>query len=352
MKKRGVKDPKQLSKPDKYKLLTKNHLLSSTAGPLDHDGRKFKAESVIKHGDSAGHIHYSVSGDRCFCLACALFGVFKSQSVQTKWTNTGYNDWKRMNDNKKGLSVHLKSESHISAHLASDAFIETMKDGVRAVKVMTDKNTAKKIEENSKILSGVINAVKLCGRQGISLRGHRETEDLSFPDRNKGNFLSILETLAIYDKTLAKLMEDVKRRQLSGSKVQASMTSKRVQNELINIMGTSILNSIVEDVKEAGKFILISDETTLHNTPYLTIGIRYVHKGKKQVVEEFITFQELKCGKAESIFEQLLEGLKEANLPIGLLLLYINVHFSQVHTISFLNLQGLYKPDFKAIEHF
>lgn len=73
MKKRGVKDPKQLSKPDKYKLLTKNHLLSSIAGPIDHDGRKFKAGSVIKHGDSAGHIHYS---DRCFCLACALFGVF------------------------------------------------------------------------------------------------------------------------------------------------------------------------------------------------------------------------------------------------------------------------------------
>lgn len=98
-------------------------------------------------------------------------------------------------------------------------------------------------------------------------------------------------------------------------------------------MGTSILNSIVEDVKEAGKFILISDETTLHNTPYLTMGIRYVHKVKKQVVEQFIIFQELKCGKTESIFEQLLEGLKEANLLIGSLLFYINVHFSQVHTI-------------------
>ena len=85
---------------------------------------------------------------------------------------------------------------------------------------MTDKNTAKKIEENSKILSAVINAVKLCGRQGISLCGHRETEDLNFPDHNKGNFLTILETLAIYDKTLAKLMEDVKRRQLSLNDVQ------------------------------------------------------------------------------------------------------------------------------------
>ena len=46
------------------------------------------------------------------------------------------------------------------------------------------------------------------------------------------------------------------------------MASKTVQNELNNIIGTSILKGIVDDVKEAGKFVLISDETTLHNTSY------------------------------------------------------------------------------------
>ena len=269
------------------------------------------------------------SGDSCFCLACALFGVFKSQSVQTKWTKTGFNNWKKLNATKeKGLPAHLRSESHISAHLKGTDFIQTIQDGVRAVKVLSDKDTAKKVKENRKVLSTVINAVKLCGRQGIALRGHRETADKDFPDRNEGNFLSILQTIAIYDETLEKVMEDVRRRQLSGSKVQASMMGKNIQNELINLMGTSILSSIVEDVKEAGKFCLISDETTLHNRPYLTMALRYVHQGKKQVVEEFIAFQDLESGKAETIFNQLLAGLKEAKLPIGLFLLCIDEHFA------------------------
>ena len=95
------------------------------------------------------------------------------------------------------------------------------------------------------------------------------------------------------------------------------MTSKTVQNELIDIIGTSILKGIVDDVKEAGKFILISDETTLHNKPYLTMGLRYINQAKKKVVQDFITFQKLESGKAEAIFDQLLRGLEEANLPIG-----------------------------------
>ena len=63
MKKRGIKDPKQLSKQDKYKLLTKNHLASTSTGPKNQDGRQFKAANVIKYGDSANHIHYSIRED-------------------------------------------------------------------------------------------------------------------------------------------------------------------------------------------------------------------------------------------------------------------------------------------------
>ena len=125
----------------------------------------------------------------------------------------------------------------------------------------------------------------------------------------------------MYDETVSNVLEDVRKRQLnsksSRTRVQALMTSKTVQNELIDIIGTSILKGIVDDVKEAGKFVLISDETTLHNKPYLTMGLRYVNQAKKKVVEDFITFQELESGKAEAIFDQLLRGLEEANLPIG-----------------------------------
>ena len=134
-----------------------------------------------------------------------------------------------MNETKeKELPAHLRSESHMSAHLVSTDFIQTIQDGVRAVKVLTDKDTAKKVKENRKVLGADINAVKLCGHQGIALRGHRETADKDFPDRNKDNFLSILQTIAIYDETLEKVKEDVRQMHLSRSRVQASMTGKNI----------------------------------------------------------------------------------------------------------------------------
>ena len=103
-----------------------------------------------------------------------------------------------MNETKeKGLPAHLRSEPHMSAHLASTNFIQTIQDGVQAVKVLTDKDTAKEVKENRKFLGAVINAVKLCGCQGIARRGHRETTDKNLPNRNKGNFLLIQETITI-----------------------------------------------------------------------------------------------------------------------------------------------------------
>ena len=111
-----------------------------------------------------------------------------------------FNNWKKMNETKeKGLPAHLRSEPHMSAHLASTNFIQTIQDGVQAVKVLTDTVTepAKEVKENRKFLGAVINAVKLCGCQGIARRGHRETTDKNLPNRNKGNFLLILETITI-----------------------------------------------------------------------------------------------------------------------------------------------------------
>jgi hypothetical protein len=42
------------------------------------------------------------------------------------------------------------------------------------------------IQQNKKVMKALMECVVLCGTQGLSLRGHRET---STEDGNKGNFL-------------------------------------------------------------------------------------------------------------------------------------------------------------------
>lgn len=315
LQKRNEKEPKDLSKEDKFKILIRNKL--PTSGPKNKDGRMFKAVNITGAGEQAKYIHYCADQDKCFCLACAFFGVSKSQSIQTKWTQTGYNDWKRLNDKKKGLNLHITSETHLQAHVLCSEFVTGLSLNINRALQLGDKVKAAQIEENRKLLGASINVIKLCARQMLPLRGHRETFDPENPDKNRGNFLAIMDTVGIYSETVQKVLDDVKGRAAAGSKKQASMLSRTVQNEIIRIMGDEVLKNIVNEVKKAGQYCIISDETTIHNTQYLTVGVRYVHQGDLKVREEFIAFREMESATADYIFQLLLETLQEADLPLG-----------------------------------
>ena len=101
------------------------------------------------------------------------------------------------------------------------------------------------------------------------------------------------------------------------------MTSPLIQNELIGIIGKKIQQSVVNDVKDSGCYVLISDETTLHNRQFLTLGVRYVH-------------QEMEGADSNSIFTLITSGLAEVNLPLGkLILVYINIYNNIIKYLYF-----------------
>ena len=99
--------------------------------------------------------------------------------------------------------------------------------------------------------------------------------------------------------------------------MQASFTSPIIQNELIDIIGQSIMQSIVNDVKKAGWYIIIEDDTTLHNTQYITIGVRYVHQEKKKIKEDAFIFKALEKATAEAIMETIKAAFKQVDLSFG-----------------------------------
>ena len=55
---------------------------------------------------------------------------------------------------------------------------------------------------NSKRLDAIIDCIILCGKQNISLRGHRDANCSSHNATNKGNFKAILEFRALGDPVL------------------------------------------------------------------------------------------------------------------------------------------------------
>ena len=110
-----------------------------------------------------------------------------------------------------------------------------------------------------------------------------------------------------------KMQQQAKKRASHGS-----FHFKTIQEEVLDIIGTTILNSIVSDVKQSGMFVLISDETTLHNRQYLTLGLRYVHKETRKSHEESIMFREITSATAANIWANLKDMLNLAGLPLNL----------------------------------
>lgn len=177
-----------------------------------------------------------------------MFDNSKVQYRPTKWIK-GFDNWKKLNDSKQGLPHHFDSNAHKECIIHCESFIVSMSDDLAKVIKLGFKMESKQVEDNRKMLGATIEAIKLCGKHGIPLRGHRE-QFKDNPDLNKAIFLGILDTISIYDPHVKSVLEEVKNRQKDETKVRlgASMTSPLIQNELIQLIGRHIQKSLVDDV--------------------------------------------------------------------------------------------------------
>ena len=93
----------------------------------------------------------------------------------------------------------------------------------------------------------IVEVLLLCSQQEIALRGHRESSD----SLNRGNFLEILGVVTRHDEIVLDKMT-------SGPR-NASYTSLKVQNELLQIMGSVVREKICKAVKKAGVYSILAD---------------------------------------------------------------------------------------------
>ena len=115
-------------------------------------------------------------------------------------------------------------------------------------------------------------AILLCGRQCIALRGDNESLKDDNPS-NIGNFLSILKLISKYNETLASHLKNPAMKCVT-------YLSPQTQNELLDVIGKHIiLRNIVKEIKEAHFYSICADEVTSHNTEQLAICVRFVDVG-------------------------------------------------------------------------
>lgn len=233
-------------------------------------------------------LSYSKKLDGALCHFCVLFGqkeVGKGAHTAAKALVTRHFD--RWKDAKELFRHHEGLLYHNNAVVSSQNFIDVHEK--KKPNVSLQLNTAKRneIELNRKILSSIIQTIIFCGRQDISLRGHRDSGVIScdMPHKNDGNFRSLLRfRMDSGDEILKQHIE----------KTKNVWTSPLIQNDLIKICGDIILEKIIMRVHEAKYFSILADGTTdISGIEQFSVCVRYVEEvaGHAIVREDFLKFE-------------------------------------------------------------
>ena len=197
-----------------------------------------------------------------------------------------------------------------------------------AVNVLMDIQVQKQLEESQKVIESLFKCVMFLGKQGLPFRGHRddniEWEDPS-EEANVGNFVELVRFRAETDPVL--------KRHLENSPKNAQYTSKTIQNQLIDIVGSHIQSEILDEIRKAKYFSIMADEVAdASNKEQLSISCRYVWEGG--VKEVFVDFVEVARITGKEIADAIINSVCSGGLSLqyvrGLMELQIWLVLAQV----------------------
>lgn len=150
-----------------------------------------------------------------------------------------------------------------------------------------------------------------CAKQGIALRGHRDSGQpitSKEPEENDGNFrAALLLRLQAGDEVLAW--------HLATCPSNATYTSWKIQNDIISACNILMRKRVVERTNNAQLFAILADGTTDSATmEQLVLVIRFIEG--TSVYEEFLGFEELQDGTGVEIGKKILTSLETYGLNV------------------------------------
>lgn len=262
------------------------------------DNRRFQINWYKLDGKIRSWLIYSPRANCLFCQYCWLL----SDSNKTVWA-----------DARRGFKNFKKGPEKIKQHEESDLHRSlTNKFLVMKLRLLQDSSVLQEqikmekseIMKNREALKRLIDIILYLAKQCLPLRGHDESET----SKNKGNFLELVDLLRKYDGILAGHLANA-------SKV-SKYTSGLIQNELLDHLSRRVLDSIINNIKQAKYFSIIVDSTLDYNKKeQLSLSCRFVNKlGVPE--ERFLRFINIPDGSAQTYFVTVTEELKNLNVDI------------------------------------
>jgi len=150
---------------------------------------------------------------------------------------------------------------------------------------MIQTERMKQVLENLQNIKPIIEALMLCGRQNIPLRGHRDWGRIlvdDTPENNQGNFREIIRYQARGDDVLRTVLDSEK---------TIKYLSNTSQNIIIDSCNSVLLSKIVASVNKAKCFAVLADKTSdISRVEQVSLCVRYVDLDKLELHEDFLQF--------------------------------------------------------------
>lgn len=251
---------------------------------------------------------YSPSEDGAFCKYCSLFatGVGHQSVSAGKLVTFPYKNWKNAREEFKR---HETLQYHRNCHEKAVNFIATHSGAKPTIDVLIDKGLQSQIRANRERLKPIIKTVAFCAREGIALRGHRDSGPLSMDETTKkgeGHFRALL-------KFRIEAGDEILKNHLQTAASNASYISWQIQNEIISSFNSILLKNIVSKINEAKCFTVLADETTdIAGIQQMSLCVRFVENCI--VREEFLQFLPVLSSTGKALADTILEGLNKCGV--------------------------------------
>lgn len=241
-------------------------------------------------------ISFDIEKRQCVCFACAEFMGDNSFT---------FDNWKK----SERLKKHAKSDGHKNAMTKWISSKASAKHQTSVLKQLQEAH-GKDVLCNREYLRIIIECMVYTAQQNIATRGHEENRnnigDIS--DINRGNFLELLHLRC---NDIPWLKEKLQ----SQLKLHAQWTSPSIQNELLEIIASFVVERIKHDVLLSKNFALIMDETSdISHVEQVSMCLRYVLAGESK--ETFIGFFSTMSTEGEVLYELVKKVLREHGLKL------------------------------------
>lgn len=253
--------------------------------------RSFKAEWFQRWP----WIHYSEEKDAAFCYFCLNAEKRQLFLSCTKTEKTfiadGFRNWRKATE---------KFNSHQAASYHREACSKLKQLQKTPITAMLSKVAAEDQIIARNVLKIIFESIQYLGRQGLALRSHNDDD---------GNFWHLVNMRCRLDEIKGKRM-------LQWLSRRDNWMSGMIQNEIIQLFGSSILNSIQKEFKNSYFFGLTADGTVdCAGKDQISITIQYLDS-EINSHNRFVGFYNAPDSSANTISSIIMDVLLRLQIPL------------------------------------